>query len=570
MIKNKLKDLTNFLTGFIIITLIMIFSYFSFFKIDLTEDNRFTLHQSTIELMEDLNDVVEFKIYLENDHLPADLTRVRNSILETLEELSDISDGYIEYEFIDLYKTIDDPKAREQSIVNLKKRKGLEIVPIPFRKENGELDRVYVPLGAEAFYNGRSIPVPFIRQAKGNKTNTYEKAIEELEFEITNAIRKLQQDSMKTVAFLQGHGELGRFDVEDFSKSLYEYYQTGPAYLKNKEGKEQLNALDGIDLLIIAKPIKPFTQKEQYLLDQFVMHGGKILMMLEGAQGAELDSMQTQGLVFAAPLETGLDAMLHKYGVRLNKHIVEDLQCSKIPIQTTANGSGGRFQLYGWIYNPILKSKNNHLINKNLDPVKVEFCSTFDTTSVGGINFTTLYETSGNNRYKKLPSRISFRETANEKIIPENFKAEAKPVALLLEGYFGSYFKNRITPEFATNKKINFKEGSKKNKMIVIADGDIGKNWFSPQQEMIPLGTDQYSNVFYDNKKFLVNCVNYLLEDEELISVRSKKIKMRLLDSKLVEENKGFIKIINTALPIGIILLISFGFIIFRKIRFSK
>ena len=178
----------------------------------------------------------------------------------------------------------------------------------------------------------------------------------------------------------------------------------------------------------------------------------------EGAQGAELDSMQTQGLVFAAPLETGLDAMLHKYGVRLNKHIVEDLQCSKIPIQTTASGSGGRFQLYGWIYNPILKSKNNHLINKNLDPVKVEFSSTFDTTSVSGINFTTLYQTSGNNRYKKLPSRISFRETANEKIIPENFKAGATPVALLLEGSFGSYFKNRIAPAFTTNKKINFKE----------------------------------------------------------------------------------------------------------------
>ena len=520
--------------------------------------------------MEKLNDVVEFKIYLENEHLPADLTRVRNSILETLEELSDISDGYIEYEFIDLYKSIDDPKARDKSILNLKQRKGLEIVPIPFKKENGELDRVYVPLGAEAFYNGRSIPVPFIRQAKGNKTNTYEKAIEELEFEITNAIRKLQQDSMKTVAFLQGHGELGRFDVEDFSKSLYEYYQTGPAYLKNKEGKEQLNALEGIDLLIIAKPVKPFTQKEQYLLDQFIMNGGKVLMMLEGAQGAELDSMQTKGLVFAAPLETGLDAMLHKYGVRLNKHIVEDLQCSKIPIQTTANGSGGRFQLYGWIYNPILKSKNNHLINKNLDPVKVEFSSTFDTTSVSGINFTTLYQTSGNNRYKKLPSRISFRETANEKIIPENFKAGAKPVALLLEGSFGSYFKNRIAPQFATNKKINFKESSTKNKMIVIADGDIGKNWFSQQQEMIPLGTDQYSNVFYDNKKFLVNCANYLLGDEELISVRSKKIKMRLLDTKLVKENKAFIKIINTALPIGIILLISFSFIVFRKIRFSK
>ena len=548
----------------------MIFSYFKFFKIDLTEDKRFTLHKSTVKLMKELKDVVEFKIYLENEHLPADLTRVRNSILETLEELSDISDGYIEYEFIDLYKTIDNQKSRNKSISNLKQKKGLEIVPIPFRKENGELDRVYVPLGAEAFYNGRSIPVPFIRQAKGNKINTYEKAIEELEFEITNAIRKLHQDSMKTVAFLQGHGELSQFDVQDLEMSLYEYYQTRPAYFKNKEGKEQLNSLDGIDLLIIAKPVKPFTQKEQYLLDQFIMNGGKILMMLEGAQGAELDSMRTQGLVFAAPLETGLDAMLHKYGVRLNKHIVEDLQCSKIPIQTSASGGRGRFQLYGWIYNPILKSKNNHLINKNLDPVKVEFCSTFDTTSVGGINFTTLYETSGNNRYKKLPSRISFRETANEKIIPENFKAGVKPVALLLEGSFGSYFKNRIAPKFAMNKKINFKESSTKNKMIVIADGDIGKSWFSPRQEMIPLGTDQYSNVFYDNKKFLVNCVNYLLGDEELISVRSKKIKMRLLDNKLVKENKAFIKIMNTILPMGIILLISFSFIVFRKIRFSK
>jgi gliding-associated putative ABC transporter substrate-binding component GldG len=487
-----------------------------------------------------------------------------------LEELSDISDGYIEYEFIDLYKTIEDTKAREKSIVKLKQRKGLEIIPIPHKKENGELDRVYVPLGAEAFYKGKSIPIPFIRQAKGNKKNTYEKAIEELEFEITNAIRKLEQDSMKTVAFLQGHGELGRFDVEDFSKSLYEYYQTGPAYIKNKGGREQLAALNNIDLLIIAKPIKPFTQKEQYILDQFIMNGGKILMMLEGAQGAELDSMQSQGLVFAAPLETGLDAMLHKYGVRLNKHIVEDLQCSKIPIQTTANGSGGKFQLYSWIYNPVLKSRNNPMINRNLDPVKLEFSSSFDTTAIEGINFTTLYETSGNNRYKKLPSRISFRETANEKIISKNFNEGSKPVALLLEGSFGSYFQNRIAPEFTANKRIKFKTNSRQNKMIVIADGDIGKNWFSPRQELIPLGTDQYSNVFYDNKKFLVNCVNYLLGDEKLISVRSKKIKMRLLDAKLVKEKKGLIKILNTALPIGIILLISDCFILFRKVRFSR
>lgn len=546
----------------------MILSYFSFVKFDLTEDKRFTLHESTIELMETLGDVVELKVYLDGEHLPADLTRVRNSILETLEELTDISDGYVEYEFINVYD-IEDEKAQNKELFRLQK-KGITLLPIPHKNEKGELTRLHIPLGAEAFYNGRSITVPFIRQAKGDKNSTYEKAIEELEFEITNAIRKLQQDTMKTVAFLQGHGELGRFDVEDYSKSLYEYYQTGPAYLKNKDGVEQLDALKGIDLLVIAKPVEPFTQKEQYILDQYIMNGGKVLFMLEGAQGAELDSMQKQGLIFAAPLETGLDAMLYKYGVRINKHIVEDLQCSKIPIQTTANGDGGRFQLYNWIYNPVLKSPNNHLINENLDPVKVEFASSLDTVPAGGISCIPLLKTSGNNRYKKLPSRISFRETANEKITPENFKEKAKPVALLLEGSFQSYFKNRIAPEFANNPKSGFNEQSKPTNMIVIADGDIGKNWFTPRNEMIPLGTDQYTNVYYDNKKFLVNCANYLLGDQNLIAVRSKNIKMRMLDPKLVKENKSFIQAINIGLPIGIIILISFGFIFFRKIRFSK
>jgi len=569
MIKHKIKDITNFLTGFIIIVLVVIISYFSFVKFDLTEDKRFTLHDSTINLLEDLEDVLEFKIYLDGEHLPADLTRVRNSILETMEEMSDIADGYLEYEFIDIYASIEDVKDQQKSLYKLQK-KGVTLLPIPFKNEQGELTRVYVPLGAEAFYNGRSIPVPFVRGNKGGKQSTYEKAIEELEFEITNSVRKLQQDTLKTVGFLQGHGELGQYDFQDYSKSLFEYYNTGPAFLTDTNGNERIDALNGIDLLIIAKPLKPITQKEQYIIDQFVMDGGKVLWMLEGAQGAELDSMQTLGLIFASPLETGLDAMLYKYGVRLNKHIVEDLQCSKIPIQSTTNGDGRGFQLYSWIYSPVLKSSNNHLINTNLDPVKVEFTSSLDTVPVKNVKFTSLYSTSGNNRFKKLPSRISFRETANEKILPENFQEGKKPIALLIEGTFESYFKNRIAPEFTKNKAVNFQDESKKTSMIIIADGDIGKNWFTPKGEMIPMGTDQYTNIYYDNKKFLINCANYLLGDNELIDVRSKNIKMRMLDPKLVKENRFFIQLINVSLPILIIMLISIIFILFRKFRFSK
>ncbi len=569
MIKHKIKDISNFLTGFIIVTLIAIVSYFGVFKLDLTEDNRFTLHDSTINLMEELEDVVEFKVYLDGEYLPADLTRVRNTVLETMEELADVSDDYVEFEFINIYSDIEEEKARQKELFRLQK-KGITLLPIPHRQENGELTRLYVPLGAEAFYNGRSITVPFIRKAKGDKTTTYEKAIEELEFELTNAIRKLQQDTMKTVAFLQGHGELGKFDLEDLSTGLYEYYQTGPAFLKDKEGNEVLDALNGIDLLIIAKPSETFTQKEQYIIDQFVMDGGKILWMLEGAQGAELDSMQTQGLIFAAPSETGLDPLLYKYGIKLNKHILEDLQCSKIPIQTTANGDGGKFQLFSWVYNPVLTSNNNHIINQNLDPIKLEFTSTLDTIPSNGINFTSLYSSSGNNRIKKLPSRISFRETANEKILPENFKEGVMPIAMLVEGKFNSYFTNRIAPTFASNKAVGFQKESKSTSMIVIADGDIGKNWFTPRQEMIPLGTDQYTNVFYDNKKFLINCANYLLGDKELISVRSKNIKMRMLDPKLVDENRSFMKLLNIIGPIALIILISTGFIFYRRMKFAK
>lgn len=569
MIKHKIKDISNFLTGFIVVTLIAIVSYFAVFKIDLTADKRFTLHESTIDLMENLEDVVEFKVYLDGDYLPADLTRVRNTILETMEELADVSDDFVEFEFINIYSDIEEEKDQQKELLRLQK-KGITLLPIPHRQENGELTRLYVPLGAEAFYNGRSITVPFIRQAKGDKTTTYEKAIEELEFEITNSIRKLQQNAMKTVAFLQGHGELGKFDLEDLSTGLFEYYQTGPAFLKDKNGNEVLNALEGIDLLIVAKPAQLFTQKEQYILDQYVMAGGKILWMLEGAQGAELDSMQAQGLIFAAPSETNLDPLLYKYGIKLNKHILEDLQCSKIPIQTTANGDGGKFQLFSWIYNPVLTSNNNHIINQNLDPIKLEFASTLDTLPSQTVRFKRLYSSSGNNRIKKLPSRISFRETANEKITPQNFKEGVKTIAMLAEGKFNSYFTNRIAPSFSSNKASGFLKESKKTSMIIIADGDIGKNWFTPRNEMIPLGTDQYTNVFYDNKKFLINCVNYLLGDEELISVRSKNIKMRMLDPKLVEENRSFMKLLNIAGPIILILLISIVFIFYRKMKFSK
>lgn len=572
MIKHKVKDITNLLIGIAILVVLVAVSYSKVIKWDLTEDKRFTLTESTHDLLNEINDVVEFKVYLDGDYLPADLTRVKNSITETLEEFSDASGGLVEYQFINLYEEIDQKEKRNKELLRLNK-KGITIIPIPKPNAEGKLEKINIPLGAEAFYNGRSIPVPFIRGVRGRlnqKTDTYEKAIEEMEFELTNAIRKLKQDSMKTIGFLQGHGELGRFDIQDLTIGLFEYYNTGPVYLTDSVGRPILSALKGIDLLVIAKPIMPFSQKEQYILDQYIMKGGKVICLIEGSRGAELDSMQTQGLIFPTPLEIGLDAMLFKYGIRVNKDIVEDLQCSKIPIQSTTNGSANGMKLYNWVYNPVIKTLNNHLINKNLDPIKLEFASSIDTIPNQKIQYTPLLQTSGYNRYKKTPCRIGFRETANGGMLPEKFKEKSKIISVLAEGKFDSYFKNRIVPAFADHKKINFKSESISNQIIVISDADLAKNWFTPKGEMIPMGQDQFTKFQFDNKKFLINCANYLLGDEDMIEARSKNIKLRLLNAKLVEEERNFMQLVNVAGPILFIIILSVAFILYRKLKYAK
>lgn len=568
MIKHKLKDIINFTTGILVISVILIASYLAYVKIDLTEDSRFTLSKQTVDLVEDLEDVVEFKIYISGEHIPTDLARVKNSIRETLEELAEISDDNIEFEFIDLFGTIEDKDELNKELFRLQK-KGITIIPLAFTNEKGEQQRMNLPLGGEVFYDGRSLPIPFIKGAKGGKEKTYEKAIESIEYEVSNVIRRLKNKNFKKVAILQGHNELGRYDLQDLSISLMEYYQVGPIYLKDQTNNEQLNVLDEIDVLVIAKPRNRFTQKEQFIIDQFVMKGGKTIWMLDGTEGAELDSMQQSGLIFATPLQTGIEPLLYKYGVKINSDVIEDLQCSKIPIQATANGDRGAFKLHSWIYSPVLTTKKKHLITNNLDPIKLEFASSLDSVPADGIKHTVLYETSGKNRYKKTPTRIGFEETA-QGLNLDLFKRSSKPVAMLLEGKFSSYFTNRIAPDFANNPAAKFKTSSERNKMIVISDGDVAKNWFTTKGELIPIGKDQYTQYFFDNKKLILNCINYLTDDKELISVRSKHVKMRLLDRKLIKENKFMIKFLNMAIPTGLIILISLVFFIVRRYKYTK
>lgn len=224
MIKHKVKDIINFATGIMVITVVLIVSYLAYQKIDLTEDKRFTLSNQTIALVEDLEDVVEFKIYITGEHIPTDLARVKSGVREILEELAEISDNNIEFEFIDLYASIEDKEELNKELFRLQK-KGLTIIPLAFTNNKGEQERMNLPLGGEVFYDGKSLPISIIKGAKGGKEKTYEKAIESLEYEVSNVVRRLKNKNFKKVAILQGHNELGRYDLQDLSISLMEYYQ---------------------------------------------------------------------------------------------------------------------------------------------------------------------------------------------------------------------------------------------------------------------------------------------------------------------------------------------------------
>jgi ABC-2 type transport system permease protein len=560
----KFSGLTSFVGKVLALCVVVATSYYYFLKVDLTEDKRYTLSPETIELLSTMDDVAEFKVYLEGERLPAGFVKLRNAIDETLDEFSEHANGNIEFEFIDI-KDISSVKNQEKEIVRLSQL-GIPYLPVEQKKEAGNTNSFYVTPGAEVFYNNRSVGVNLLVTSQSNYEQNFNESIEALEYQLSNAIRKLQRERPKNIGFLQLHGESGQYELEDFAKTLAEYYNIGPVFLQNEQGLYDLNSLNLIDVLVISGPKSRFNELEMVIIDQFVMKGGKLLCILDGIY-AELDSLRTAPFFPAMPYNSGLEKLLYKYGVRINNDVVEDQQCTKIPIQTGPAGSSSKPQLFSWVYFPLIFSENNHLINQNIDPVKMEFASTLDSIATPGITHTALLNTSGLNKYVSTPTRIGFEDAvsgASEKKLSEGKKC----VAFLTEGTYTSYYKNRILPEEFSSHKT-FLKGSPKNKMAIISSGSFANNVVLSEDKTLPLGADRYSSAFYDNKKFLLNTINFLTNDQALITVRSKKVEMRLLDKKKVKEFKSTIKWLNLAVPPSVILLISLVFYIVRKKRYS-
>lgn len=555
-------SLLQLLLALVILVLINNLGGYVFYRIDLTSEKRYSLSPATKDLVKSLDDVVLVKVYLEGE-FPAGFKRLRSETKEMLDEFRAYAGDNLQYEFINPSESIDEKKRNEvyQHLV----KEGLQPTNLTVKEEGGKSQQIIFP-GAIFSYKNRNIAVQLLKSRMGvSSEEMLNSSIQQLEYEFSNSIRKLSNPQKMNVAFIKGHGELDQLHSTDIARSLSEYYTVKQVALDSN-----IHALEGYDAAIVAKPDSVFSEKDKFILDQFVMNGGKMMWFIDPVY-AEMDSLQNKlGMTFGISNPINLDDLLFKYGVRLNDNLVQDLQAAPIPIVTGYSGNQPQQSLFPWFYMPLVVPENVHPIVTNLNAIKFEFASSLDTVSNAGVKKTILLHTSKYSKVLNSPVRISLGIVQQEPK-QEQYNKHNLPLAVLLEGQFESVFKNRITTAIANSNEIKFKAQSKPTKMIVVSDGDVIKNAVSKSSgKVYPLGFDRYTNQMYGNTNFILNSMNYLTDNSGLISIRSRELTLRLLDKEVLKSDKFFWQLLNTLLPI--LLLLIYGIVQFylRKRKYSN
>lgn len=566
-VSGRKWDIGIFLALVAVIFLVNYIGSVKFFRVDLTAEKRFSLSDSTKEILENLDDVVYVQCYLDGDNFPAGIKRLRNETRELLNEFKAYGGSNVEYEFINPFSD-PDKKAQQKMIMQLVED-GLQPTNLQNQEEEGSQQLLIFP-GALVSYKGRTVPVELLRSQVGrNQELVLNESIEGLEYEFAKAIYILKGGATrKRIGFTMGHGELGGAAVSDLGMDLSKLY--------NVKGQEITSDLKGIpmetELLVVAKPQLPFSEGEKFVLDQFVMRGGRILWLVDNV-ASSMDSLSKSqlGATMGIPLALNIDDLLFKYGVRLNYDVVLDVQSGSIPLVVGMYGNQPQTELKPWYYYPVVTPDANHVIVDKLPNIRFEFVGTIDTVRAEGVQKTVLLHTSNLSKALMAPIRIALSmvdQPADEK----SFNKKRLPLAVLLEGEFSSAFANRIVAKKQLDDGLQFIDKSVETKMIVVADGDIIRNGFNMREgSPIPLGYDYKSKEYFPaNKTFLLNCVNYLMNDAWLVPLRSKQFKIRLLDKKKIQKEETNWKVINILVPIAFTLLLGLVFTQMRKRRYGR
>lgn len=566
------RDLVQLTTVIGIVIAVNVLSGFFFTRFDLTSEGRYTLSDTSKELLEGLDDVVYLKIYLDGE-LPAGFRRLRDRTREMLDEFRAYSDKNIEYEFVNPSDQPDEQSRNE--LYRQLSKKGLMPTNIQIKTEDGAEQKLIFP-GAIMTYRGEETALQLLKSQMGAAPEQMLNAsTEDLEYEITNAIRKLTSIRAEQVGFVVGHGELGERQVADMSKALSEYYRLDRVTINGKlnslvtreTGDSGAVIIPKYKAIIIAKPDTAFSEEDKFMIDQYIMYGGRVLWLVEPVF-ANMDSLRYAPSTLAIPISLNLDDILFKYGARVNTDLLQDARCASIPGPSGYVGQQLQWALQPWIFFPIVIPKSEHPIVRNLNGIKLEFACSIDTVGGKGIKKTVLLSTSERSRALRTPTQIRLDAMLQEPK-PEQFNRKNIPVAVLLEGKFESVFKNRLSKIIMEDRDIKFLVEGRTSKMIVVSDGDVISNPINPDGTYLPCGFDKYSSQQFGNKTFLLNAVNYLCDEVNLTSIRSRALEIRLLDRKKAVAEKTKWQIINVAIPIILILLFGVLNAYLRKKRYA-
>ena len=558
----KLKSWLKLLTVFAGIILVSVISSFLRFRYDLTEDKRFTLSRPTRQVLSHLKNDIYIQVYLEGE-IPIPLKRLKRSVGEMLDEFRIASGRKIDYEFINPSGG-KDARQREAQYLTLEK-KGLN----PIRLETGDSEggssqKIIFP-GMIVNYNGIEVPVNFLNNSTPSSEQNILRSVEGLEYEMIQTIATLSSDTINKVAFIEGHGEIPEIETADITMNLARFFTIDRGVIGGKPG-----ILDKYAAVVIAGPEKVFNESDKLVLDQYIMNGGKVMWLIDEV-AVNSDSLRfgtTVGLY--RPLN--IEDQLFRYGARINPAIVQDIEC--VPIRLMVMSGGTRQQVVSapWVYYPLLKPAANHPITRNLNRVEGEFVNYIDTVGLDpAIRKKILLLTSEYSRTVTPPVMISLKE-AEMTPVEKDFNKQNLPVAVLLEGVFTSAFKNRMVSNLTDDKNLRIRTESKETRMIVIADGDIIRNEVKRSglnETPLPLGQDKYTGQVYGNRDFIINCLNWLVDKNGIMELRSRELKLRLLNHKIIKADKFKWQLINIAGPVIIVILGGFLYSYFRRKKYA-
>ncbi|WP_037320605.1 gliding motility-associated ABC transporter substrate-binding protein GldG [Salegentibacter sp. Hel_I_6] len=529
-----------------------------FERIDLTQDKRYTLSPAALEIVEDANSPIVIEVFLEGN-FPSQFRRLRNETRQMLEEFSAYNTN-IKFIFTDPLAKSNDAEATGTDFYE----RGMPPARISVQ-ENGKSSEALIFPWALARLGDKKVQIPLLKNKLGaTDEELVTSSVQQLEYAIANALSKLIYPREKKIAVMRGNGELPEAQIADFIKTLQEYYFMAPFTLDSAAVNPQktLQQLKEYDLILEAKPTKAFTENEKYVLDQYTMNGGKSLWLTE-AVAMETDSLlNPTGRAFALPRDLNLGDFFFSYGIRVNPVLVNDIYSAPI-ILASGQGNNTRFNPYPWFYSPLTTSPNDHPIINNIEAVKFEYANQIDTLQ-NKLDKIILLSSSPQTKLEGTPRQISLEMVSREPDLA-SYKDGEQPLAVLLEGEFTSVYKNRIKP-FRIDNSLDESESTK---MLVIADGDVIKNDVQ-RGEPLELGFERYTGNTYGNKEFLLNAVNYMLDDTGLIDIRSKEVNIPFLDDQKTANEREKWQGINIILPLILLGLFAFGFNYFRKRKYLK